>query len=178
MLDHGQTPAADQLPATLSATVTERPRHAYDPNTFAEILERLADGEDLTSICRSDPERLPCYDSVRQWAEGNPNLGRAIARARAQGFDEIARRVRLIARGEKDAGATGDTQRDRLICEMDLKLLAKWDPKRYGDLLKLGQPDGSAMPGPVVNQFVIQPVTVLREIVASDAAALRGLAGG
>jgi hypothetical protein len=96
-------------------------------------------------------------------------VGRAIARARAQGFDEIARKARLIARGDKAAGSTGDVARDRLICEVDMKLLAKWDPKRYGDLLKLGGPGGEALAPPVVNQFIVQPVIVAPRPAEDDA---------
>jgi hypothetical protein len=98
---------------------------------------------------------------VLDWAQKFPDVGRRIAHARAAGFDEIARRARLIARGDREAGSTGDTQRDRLIVDTDLKLLAKWDPKRYGDLLKLGGPGGEALAPPVVNQFIVQPVIAM-----------------
>jgi hypothetical protein len=52
----------------------------------------------------------------------------------------IAARTRETARGFGDS--SGDVQRDKLIIETDLKLLAKWDPKRYGDRLDLGNADG------------------------------------
>ena len=58
-------------------------------------------------------------------------------------------RTRATARAKTadDGGdSSGDVQRDKLIIETDLKLLAKWDPKRYGDLLKLAGSDGT---GPV-----------------------------
>lgn len=125
-----------------------------------EICERLETGEDLTTICNSS-ESLPCYDTVREWAEKDPEIGRAIAGARARGFDCIAMNCRKIARGDTEAGSTGDAQRDRLIIETDLKLLARWDPKRYGDLLKHAGPNGEALAPPVVNQFIVQPVRSL-----------------
>lgn len=127
----------------------------------AEICAKLETGEDLTSICRSNRERFPAREIVHRWAQNHPEIGSRIALARAAGFDEIARRARLIARGDREAGSTGDTQRDRLIVDTDLKLLAKWDPKRYGDLLKLGGPGGEALAPPVVNQFIVQPVIAL-----------------
>jgi len=120
------------------------------------VCEALARGEDLTAICES-PE-LPSDRTIRNWAENQPEFGSAIAHARARGFDRIALNCRKIARGDTEAGATGDVARDRLIVDTDLKLLAKWDPKRYGDLLKLGGPNGEALAPPVVNQFIVQPV--------------------
>lgn len=53
-----------------------------------------------------------------------------IARARDIGFDAIAARTRDVARGTD--GSTGDVQRDKLIIETDLKLLAKWS-RKYGE---------------------------------------------
>lgn len=64
-----------------------------------------------------------------------PEFSSAIARSRLEGFDAIARRARQTARGRGDS--TQDVQRDKLIVETDLKLLAKWDPKRYGDRLNV-----------------------------------------
>ncbi len=50
----------------------------------------------------------------------------------------IASRLPKIARGQAEDldGSTlssGDVQRDKLIIDTDLKLLSKWDNKRYGD---------------------------------------------
>lgn len=76
----------------------------------------------------------------------------AIARARILGHDAIAARTRQTARGktaDEGGDSSGDVQRDKLIIETDLKLLAKWDPKRYGDLIKLSGADGVG-PVPVV----------------------------
>lgn len=65
-----------------------------------------------------------------------------IARAREAGFDRIAADCLEIAdqTGKDtiygDNGARADTEwisRSKLRIETRLKLLAKWDPKRYGD---------------------------------------------
>jgi hypothetical protein len=63
------------------------------------------------------------------------DVSRAIARAREDGFDAIAASVRMTARGKGES--TADVQRDKLIIDTDIKLLAKWDPKRYGDRMTL-----------------------------------------
>jgi hypothetical protein len=93
------------------------------------VIAALSEGTPLAVICREDG--MPCDDTIRGWAEGDDELTRAIARARDAGHDQIAYRLRATARGNGDS--TGDVARDKLIIETDLKLLAKWDPKRYGD---------------------------------------------
>ncbi len=99
-----------------------------------EICQRLSKGEPLAVICRD--EGMPNDDTVRNWADADAVFSRSIARARESGHDAIAARTRLTARGkteESGGDSSGDVQRDKLIIETDLKLLAKWDPKRYGE---------------------------------------------
>lgn len=67
----------------------------------------------------------------------------AIARAREDGFDQIAMdALRIADYGDDDRVPDGDgnlrtdsevIQRSKLRVETRLKLLAKWDPKRYGE---------------------------------------------
>jgi len=101
----------------------------YSPELVEAIAERLSKGEPMAQICRD--EGMPAYRTVKDWIDSKPNVSAAIARARDEGFDAIASRLRETARGMGDS--KGDVQRDKLIIETDLKLLAKWDPKRYGD---------------------------------------------
>ena len=96
-----------------------------------QLAERLAQGEPLERICRTLPG-APTTRTVRRWIAENPTVSSEVAHARELGYDAIAWRLRDVARNVADAGATGDTQRDRLIVETDLKLLACWDSKRYG----------------------------------------------
>ena len=123
-----------------------------------EICERLAEGEPLAQICR-DPH-MPAARTVRGWALDDPELSAVIARARALGFDAIAEDCLEIADTPRigvkkttkpltmrnsggDVVATGEvleevTEGDmiehrKLQIETRLKLLAKWDPKRYGE---------------------------------------------
>lgn len=103
-----------------------------------EIVARLSKGEPLTVICRSPG--MPCDDTVRIWAEKNEAFGREIARAREVGFDQIALDALAISDDRDD-----DPASRRVRVETRLKLLAKWDPKRYGDALKIGG-DGSGVP--------------------------------
>jgi hypothetical protein len=115
------------------------------PEIEQRIIEGLSAGTPLAVLCREDG--MPSDRAVRYWQEEDEAFASAIARARLDGFDAIAWRARMTARSktEDDGGdSSGDVQRDKLIIETDLKLLAKWDPKRYGDLLKHSGPDGSS----------------------------------
>ncbi|NQX03078.1 hypothetical protein HQ447_20650 [bacterium] len=98
-----------------------------------EILERISNGKPLAVMCRE--EHFPHRSTVSAWCLSQPDFAARYAQAREIGFDAIACRVREIARGVGES--TKDVQRDKLIIETDLKLLAKWDPKRYGDKIDL-----------------------------------------
>lgn len=116
------------------------------PAIVEEITARLSRGEPLAVICR-DPH-IPHDSTVRDWAKSDEALSLAIAAARVTGFDTIAHRARLTLRGkteEQGGESTGDVQRDKAIADFDLKLLSKWDPKRYGDkLAHVGGDEGDA----------------------------------
>lgn len=102
----------------------------YSQELLKCIIERLSSGEPMAQICRDDG--MPSYSTVYSWMQTKPEVNEAIARAREEGEDVIASNLRLIARG-KSLDSTNDVQRDKLIIETDLKLLAKWNPKKYGD---------------------------------------------
>lgn len=102
----------------------------YTDAILAEICERLSNGETLADICRDD--HMPAYGTVMDWQAEKENVSRDILRAREIGFDVIASRTRHTARGKGDS--TDDVQRDKLIIDTDLKLLAKWS-KRYAEKL-------------------------------------------
>jgi hypothetical protein len=117
------------------------------PEIENEIIARISEGEPLAAICRD--EHMPSDRAVRYWQDEDEQFASAIARARLDGFDAIAARVRMTARGktEADGGdSSGDVQRDKLIVDTDLKLLAKWDPKRYGDRQLLGSDPDNPLP--------------------------------
>ncbi len=121
-----------------------------------EVCERLSKGEPLTHICRADD--FPCDDTIRDWAEEDAAFGRDIARAREAGFDAIAldclhiaddngKDTRIIEgeSGPREAPDHEWISRAKLRVDTRLKLLAKWDPKRYGDKVALtGGGEGDA----------------------------------
>lgn len=98
----------------------------------------------MRQICRD--EDMPSDRAVRQWMETRPDVATAIARARVEGFDAIAEECLRIADDASNDWMVmehGDdkldaehVQRSKLRIETRLKLLAKWDPKRYGEKLQ------------------------------------------
>lgn len=116
-----------------------------------EILRRLSEGETLNGICRSD-DKFPHPSVFRDWCDADESLAIAYARAREEGFDAIAEETLSIADAtENDTVRTEHGERpnnewisrSKLRVETRLKLLAKWDPKRYGELVKVGNADGT-----------------------------------
>ena len=91
-----------------------------------EICNRLSEGEPLAQICRDSG--MPSDQVVREWALKDESVSTAIAQARARGFDTIAQECLQIADDTNE-----DPQSRRVRIETRLKLLAKWDPKRYGE---------------------------------------------
>lgn len=108
------------------------------PSTFTqaladEICARLAKGEPLASICRD--EAMPAVRTVSGWKEAHPAFSADFARARDDGFDELASGTLTIADEVKAEPA--EVAKAKLRIETRLKLLAKWDPKRYGERVAL-----------------------------------------
>lgn len=112
------------------------------------ICERLAQGEPLAHICRD--EGMPAVRTVSDWKEAQPEFAASFARAREEGFDHIAAECLDIADETKfdtidtEHGERANTEwisRSKLRIETRLKLLAKWDPKRYGEKMAIGGAD-------------------------------------
>lgn len=130
----------------MEKTNTARGRPSLYTDAIAqEICDRLAKGEPLAVICRDDS--MPAYRTVYDWQKVHADFSANIARARDEGHDSIAADCLAIADdksgdvrmvpdgedGEREVCNTEFVQRAKLRIETRLKLLAKWDPKRYGD---------------------------------------------
>jgi len=120
----------------------------FTPEIAQEICCRLSKGEPLAQICRD--EHMPSVTTVGTWRLNDSEFSDRIARAREEGFDAIAEECLEIADNatndymlKKDGAEEGrfdseHVQRSKLRIETRLKLLAKWDPKRYGEKLAIG----------------------------------------
>jgi hypothetical protein len=118
----------------------------YDKDIARMMCEQLSEGIPLREICRQ--EGFPMWRTVYLWMAKDPDLNTAIARARDVGYDAMAEECLDIADNARndwmerlDADGVpigyqvnGDhIQRSKLRIETRLKLLAKFNPKRYGD---------------------------------------------
>lgn len=136
----------------------------------ASICARLAKGEPLAVICRD--EDMPAYRTVSDWKAAHPAFSADFARARDEGFDAIAAECLVIADdGSRDVRIVGGEESEREVCntefvqraklriETRLKLLAKWDPRRYGDKLALtgGSEDDAPIRVRRIERVVVDP---------------------
>lgn len=109
----------------------------------------MSTGEPLAVICRSAPDRFPAPETWSKWCAEDAELGIRHGRARDAGYDSIAQDCMSIADSNIDdvyCAADGEErtnsdviQRAKLRVETRLKLLAKWDPRRYGDKMIIDQ---------------------------------------
>lgn len=128
---------------------------AYSPEERAAatntVLDGLRQGKPLTVLCSQDG--MPSDDTIRNWMADDEELSRAIAHAREVGFDQIALDALAIADEvtEQDTIETAHgpipnkewLMRSKLRVETRLKLLSKWDPKRYGEATMLKHADAN-----------------------------------
>lgn len=118
----------------------------YSEDAANAICERIAEGEPLRQICRD--EGMPSWRSVYRWMDAHPDFASHIAHARILGFDAIAQDALEISDDARNdymdrVSRDGESveriydaehvQRSKLRIETRLKLLSKWDPKRYGE---------------------------------------------
>lgn len=151
---------------------TGRPS-TFDPAKVDEIIERVSTGEPLAQVCRD--EHLPALRTFYDWMAGNAEIAARFARAREAGFDMIAVDALNIAdeRPERTATEHGDKvdagyvawQKNRV--EQRMKLLAKWDPKRYGEKIAVGGADDL----PAVKHeasVVVDPSEAYKRLLGND----------
>jgi len=119
------------------------PASVYSQDLVDEIIRRVSDGEPLAQVCRD--EHMPHRDTFYDWMTRDDDLSRRFARARELGFDMIALDALRIANTPVEGIETEESDNGikvkradmlghrKLQVETRLKLLAKWDPKRYGE---------------------------------------------
>jgi len=150
-----QTPKAKAKGAATPPKASEAPKKTgrpsrYTPELAAEICDRISRGEPLLQICKDDrmPERRTVYD----WLERIDGLSAQFARAREEGCDAMAEQSLAIMDGEPlavfdDAGNkrydSGSIAWNKNRAEHRLKLLACWNPKKYGSKVQLGGDPGN-----------------------------------
>lgn len=119
----------------------------FTPAVARAIIEKLSRGVPMAEICRAP--NMPAVRTVSEWQAKRDDFAASIARARLDGFDRIAADCLRIA----DTQAQGEVRKKgpnglevtsadmlghrKLQIETRLKLLAKWDPKRYGEKIDI-----------------------------------------
>ena len=114
-----------------------------DQDVKAEIVEWISSGKTLQDFCRQD--KKPAPRTIYDWTEKDPEFAAQFARARDLGADAIAEETLSIIDEEPntvvgDGGSRYDSahvQWNKNRVELRLKLLAKWNPRRYGDKVTL-----------------------------------------
>lgn len=139
------------------AGVRGAPRKFDRAKVVPAICTRLATGEPMAVICRD--LKVPVR-TVNDWRAQDPDIAAQFDEARDLGFDAIAHECLEIADDGRRDYAVGEDgretvdhdhiQRSKLRIETRLKLLARWDPKRYGEKQQLDHTssDGSMRPAP------------------------------
>ena len=120
----------------------------FNQETADAICDRIAAGESLRGICRSDG--MPAESTVRLWVlDDVEKFAAQYARAREVGYDcmseeilELADTSRIGKKTTTKATGTETTEgdmveRSRLQIEARKWLLSKMLPKRYGDKIDL-----------------------------------------
>jgi len=117
----------------------------YTPELVQEIFLRISMGEPLLKICKD--EGMPTRQAVYNWVGSDESLALQFARAREEGCDAMAEESLAIMDDEPlavfdEAGNKrydpGSINWNKGRAEHRLKLMACWNPKKYGTKLALG----------------------------------------
>ena len=111
-----------------------RPQEAVPQEAAEAVIAWIAQGKTLREFCRQPG--MPCRQTIDNWKDKDNDFASRIARARETGHDEIADECIEII----DTATDANLGKARVWTR--LQLLAKWDPKKYGERTVLaGDPE-------------------------------------
>jgi len=146
-----QTPKAKAKGAATPASAPKAPKKMgapkgsgskYTEEIADQICDLVSNGVNLRSVCRM--QGMPAWRTVYDWVVAKPDFAARLARAREMGYDALAEEALEISNtpvmGQKQVmgdNKTYTTVEDmlghrKLQIETRLKLLACWDPSKYG----------------------------------------------
>lgn len=148
---------------SLCSEMAGRPKELVPQDKANEIVEWISNGKPLREFCRI--EGNPAFRTVYDWLEKDEAFSARFARARESGEDVIAQECLEIADDarndwmETKQGKVLDSehvQRSRLRIDTRLKLLSKWNPKKYGDKVQseVSGPNGAPIQAEIKVEFV------------------------
>lgn len=138
------------------------------PEIVAEIIERLANGEPMAKICADD--HMPAFCTVWRWEENDEEFRNLSTRAREHGTHFMADDCIRIA---DDPVLEPSDKKVRI--DTRLRLIGKWNAKRYGDKALIGSDPDNPLPA-AVNVLDASKLSTeaLREIAAAARASDQG----
>jgi hypothetical protein len=134
----------------------------------------------MRQICRD--EHMPHWTQVYEWLSRDDSLSLRVARAREAGYDALAEEALDIADtprlGAKKVFSSGSeegedsmtvTEEDmlghrKLQIETRLKLLACWNPKKYGNKVALGGDPGNPVQVEIQSEADAYLATLLKNV--------------
>ena len=105
-----------------------------------ELVQWISNGKTLREFCRQDG--MPNFSVMYDWEAEDKDFAQRIAHARDKGHDVIAEECAALSDTEPLAvfDEAGNKRYDpgsiawrKMQIETRLKLLAKWNPRKYGD---------------------------------------------
>jgi hypothetical protein len=114
------------------------------------VVNWLSEGKTLQDFCRK--EGMPSFKTIYRWQEDDADFATSIAHARNIGHDAIAEDCLTLADKEPlevfdEAGNKrydpGSIAWRKMQIETRVKLLAKWNPRKYGDKTILAGDDAA-----------------------------------
>ena len=137
------------------------PPRLYDREKLVPLIcERLATGEPLAVILRD--LKIPSR-TVYDWRDTDAEIAHQLQEARDDGEVMIAWNVRNLVRpkeGKEDTAVA--VARDKLMSETDMKLLAKFNPKRWADRQQLEHTGPNGGPIQSISTTTTDPVEAAR----------------
>jgi hypothetical protein len=119
----------------MSEEVTKIPKKQGRPTMFNqalsdEICRRLSLGETMTSVCNDSG--MPEYGTMWRWMKEDERFREESAHARELGTHALADQCIAIA-----DDPTLDPQDKRIRIDTRIRLIGKWNQKKYGDKIEL-----------------------------------------
>lgn len=147
-------PQITQEPAKKKMGAPKGSGSKYTEEIADSICDLVSNGVNLRRVCRM--EGMPSWRTIYNWVVERPEFASRLARAREMGYDSLAEEALEISNtphlGQKKVFSSGAGEDDdsmtvteedmlghrKLQIETRLKLLAVWDPKRYGNKVQVG----------------------------------------
>jgi hypothetical protein len=134
---------------------------SYTEETAHEILEGLASGLSLVTICRDSGLHI---STVFRWLEANPDFRDKYARARESQADVLAEEILNIA---DDTKSDPDANSRRLRADVRKWYAGKIRPKKYGDSSQVDLNLGGQQGNPVEVNVQLSPAEAYHKLLNS-----------